>query len=50
MSVVDNILLENKDCPYFDRCNHVDCDKFCMKNYKTNYSIINCYCIDIRIL
>ena len=43
MSAVDNILLENKDCPYLDRCNHVDCDKFCMKNYKTNFYFNNAF-------
>lgn len=43
MSIVNNILLENKDCPYLDRCNHVDCDKFCMKNYKTNFYFNNAF-------
>ena len=37
MSVVEEILLENKGCPYLDRCNHIDCNRFCLKNYKTNY-------------
>lgn len=37
MDIPNNITEENKCCPYLDKCNHVDCDKFCMKNYKTNY-------------
>lgn len=37
MNIPDDILNENKQCPYLERCNHVDCNKFCMKNYKTNY-------------
>ena len=32
-----NIKEENKNCPYFKNCSKVDCDKFCLKNYKTNY-------------
>lgn len=32
-----NILEENKKCPFINSCNHIDCDKHCMKNFKTNY-------------
>lgn len=28
---------ENKNCPYISRCTHVDCDKFCLKRFKTEY-------------
>ena len=28
---------ENKKCPFLSNCNHLDCDKFCIKNFKTNY-------------
>lgn len=28
---------ENKNCPFFNECNHTDCDRFCMKHFKTNY-------------
>lgn len=28
---------ENKDCIYQQSCNHIDCNRFCMKKYKTDY-------------
>lgn len=28
---------ENKNCPFFNTCNHTDCDRFCMKRFKTDY-------------
>ena len=34
---MDNIIEENKECPFFNECNHVDCNKFCVKKYKCDY-------------
>ena len=28
---------ENKNCWLLDKCNHVDCDSFCLKRFKLNY-------------
>ena len=31
-------MMENiKNCPFFDNCNHSDCDKFCIKFFKTSF-------------
>ena len=32
-----DIIDENKNCPYIRRCTHVDCGKFCLKRFKTEY-------------
>ena len=32
-----DIIDENKNCPYISRCTHVDCGKFCLKRFKTEY-------------
>lgn len=32
-----NIIEENKNCPFRDSCSCIDCDKFCMKRFKTEY-------------
>ena len=41
MKDIKDILPENKDCPYLDKCNHIDCNTFCLKRYKTNYYFDN---------
>ncbi len=28
---------ENKKCPFLATCNHLDCDTFCIKNFKTAF-------------
>lgn len=28
---------ENKNCPFIDACKKVDCDKFCIKRFKTEF-------------
>lgn len=28
---------ENINCPFYDSCNHRDCNTFCLKEYKANY-------------
>ena len=28
---------ENKNCPFYEKCNHIDCDAFCSKRYKICY-------------
>lgn len=33
----DILLDENKECPFRSSCNKIDCDKFCIKRFKTNY-------------
>lgn len=34
--------MENiKECPFFKTCNHIDCNNFCLKYYKTNYYFEN---------
>lgn len=25
------------DCPFYSKCNHIDCGSFCLKNYKCSY-------------
>lgn len=35
--IPDTILPENKNCAYLNSCNHLDCCKFCLKRYKTDY-------------
>ena len=32
-----DIIEENKNCPYLNRCTHIDCGKFCLKRFKTEY-------------
>lgn len=34
---MDSIREDIKKCPFYDSCNHVDCDTFCLKRYKSNY-------------
>ena len=34
---MDNIRKDIEKCPFYDSCNHVDCDTFCLKRYKCNY-------------
>lgn len=34
MNMIDS---KRQDCPFYNECNHIDCDKFCLKKYKTDY-------------
>lgn len=33
--------MEDKNCPFYDICNHIDCGKFCLKFYKCSYYFDN---------
>lgn len=50
LNIPENVIEENKDCPFMDRCNHVDCGSFCMKRYKTNYYFDNAFIMGDRRL
>ena len=34
---MDNIRKDTEKCPFYDSCNHIDCDTFCLKRYKSNH-------------
>ena len=34
---MDNIRKDTEKCPFYDSCNHIDCDTFCLKKYKCDY-------------
>ena len=34
---MDNSRKDVEKCPFYDSCNHIDCDTFCLKKYKSNH-------------
>ena len=34
---MDNNRKDAEKCPFYDSCNHIDCDTFCLKKYKSNH-------------
>lgn len=34
---------ENRNCPFAEKCNHIDCDRFCLKRFKLSYYLDNSF-------